>query len=153
MQCGVACLAMICRHYGMSYSLEQLSALCTPTTEGVSLKAISDAAHELGLETVSARVPESQLTSLPLPCILHWNQNHFVVLYKIDRDGRRFHIADPGKGRYTLTREELDSHWISIRNQGEPKGIACMLRPGDEFGKVISSISSSACSSVATCSS
>ena len=63
MQCGVACLAMICRHFGMAYSLEQLSALCHPTTEGVSLKAISDAARELGMETVSARVPESQLTS------------------------------------------------------------------------------------------
>ena len=51
MQCGVACLAMICRHFGMAYSLEQLSALCHPTTEGVSLKAISDAARELGLKT------------------------------------------------------------------------------------------------------
>lgn len=101
MQCGAACLAMICRHYGRLFPLNQLSRLCGITSQGVSLKGIADAAEMLGMETMSARVTERQLDEVPLPCVLHWNQNHFVVLYKIDRKGSRFYISDPGKGRYT----------------------------------------------------
>lgn len=135
MQCGVACLAMICRHYGRRYSLEQLSDLCGLTAEGVSLKAISDAARDLGMETVGTRLSEEQLKEVPLPCVLHWNQNHFVVLYKIDRSGRRFWISDPGKGRYKVDSAELASHWISTQSQGQPKGIALLMEPGEDFGK------------------
>lgn len=97
MQCGIACLAMICKHYGKEFSIEALSRYCFATTEGVSLLGISEAAGKLGLHSVCGRVSMEQIQQAPLPCILHWNQNHFVVLYKQKR-GKKFCIADPGKG-------------------------------------------------------
>ena len=83
MQCGTACLRMICSHYGADYSFDSLSKLCFATSEGVSLQGISEAAEKLGLHTVCGRVSLDNLAEAPLPCILHWNQNHFVVLYKV----------------------------------------------------------------------
>lgn len=139
MQCGAACLSMICCHYGSRYSLEQVSELCGVTTEGVSLKGIANAAEVLGMDSLSTRSTEKQLSEIPLPCILHWNQNHFVVLYKIDSDGNRFHICDPGKGRYTVSGKELAKHWISTQSKGEPKGIAFLIQPREDFGKIESS--------------
>ena len=68
----------------------------------------------------------------PLPCILHWNQNHFVVLYKQKR-GKKFYIADPGKGLVTYGRKEFMEHWVSTRSQGEEKGIAMFLQPTPLF--------------------
>ena len=90
MQCGVAALAMVCRYFGKAYSMSFLDSLCHPTTEGVSLLGISDAARRLGLDNVSARVGIAELPKCPLPAILHWNQNHFTVLYKISKNGKRY---------------------------------------------------------------
>ncbi len=89
MQCGIASLAMICNYYGRRCTVESLSRLCFATTEGVSLLAVKDAAEAMGLEAEAARVGIDALAQQPLPCILHWNQNHFVVLYKVSRGGRR----------------------------------------------------------------
>lgn len=89
---------MICSHFGREYSLDELSAVCDATNQGVSMLAISDAASELGLHTVCGRMTADKLCRLRMPCILHWNQNHFVVLYRVGRRGRKFWIADPGKG-------------------------------------------------------
>ncbi|MDO4526260.1 MAG: cysteine peptidase family C39 domain-containing protein, partial [Bacteroidales bacterium] len=84
MMCGIACLQMICKYYGQEYSQRYLSGICHATVEGVSLLAVSDAAKRLHLFTVSGRVSLEKISSdALLPCILHWNQNHFVVLYKI----------------------------------------------------------------------
>lgn len=82
MQCGIACLQMICKYFGRDYTLSALSKHCFATTEGVSLLGISEAADTLGLHTLSARATVDELAENPLPAILHWNQNHFVVLYK-----------------------------------------------------------------------
>lgn len=82
MQCGVACLQMICRYYKKIYSTDTLHQYCFATNEGVSLLGISEAAKKLGLRTVCGRITVNQLNASSLPCILHWNQNHFVVLYK-----------------------------------------------------------------------
>ena len=68
-----------------------------------------------------------------LPCILHWNQNHFVVLYGISGNGRRYRIADPGKGLVSCTRRELESHWISSVTDGEPSGVVMQLTPTRDF--------------------
>lgn len=135
MQCGVACLAMICQYYGKNYSLEQLSKLCGVTPEGVSLKALADVAGDLGMETISTRLSECQLSNIPLPCILHWNQNHFVVLYKISSDAH-YYLSDPAKGRYKVNGRDLAEHWISTKSQNQSKGIAFILQPTDDFGKV-----------------
>ena len=132
MQCGVTCLAMICKHYGKVHSIDALSQICHATTEGVSMLGISEAAASLGFQTTCGRTSIDQLPQTPLPCILHWNQNHFVVLYKI-RKGQKFYIADPGKGLITYTPEEFKEHWVSTRSQGEEKGIALFLQPTTAF--------------------
>ena len=132
MQCGITCLAMICRHYGKAYSIDTLSKICHATTEGVSMLGISEAATSLGFQTTCGRISIDQLSQTPLPCILHWNQNHFVVLYKI-RKGKKFYIADPGKGLITYTPEEFKEHWVSTQSQGEEKGIALFLQPTTAF--------------------
>ncbi len=135
MQCGVACLQMICRYYKGRYSTDTLHRYCFATNEGVSLLGIGEAACKLGLNTTSGRMTVEQLAQAPLPCILHWNQNHFVVLYKIRR-GKVFYIADPGKGKIKYTKEEFKSHWVSTSSQGEEKGVAMFLEPTPEFGKL-----------------
>lgn len=132
MQCGIACLAMVCKHYGKEFSIETLSRYCFASTEGVSLLGISEAANKLGLHSVCGRVSMEQMQQAPLPCILHWNQNHFVVLYK-QKQGKKFYIADPGKGLITYNRKEFVEHWVSTRSQGEEKGIAMFIQPTPVF--------------------
>lgn len=136
MQCGIACLAMICRHYGRNYSLAALSEVCFATVQGVSLLGIKEAATQLGFEAVALRLPVTSLADKPLPCILHWNQEHYVVLYKMRND--RFYIADPGKGRVVYDREEFCRHWVSTCADGGEKGIALMMQPGETFGTAAS---------------
>lgn len=82
MQCGITCLRMVCKYFGREYSLDSLSKQCFATTEGVSMLGINEAANTLGLHTISARATIEMLGEVSLPCILHWNQNHFVVLLK-----------------------------------------------------------------------
>ena len=132
MQCGITCLQMICRYFGREYSLDSLSKICFATTEGVSMLGINEAARILGFQTVSARATIEELSETPLPCILHWNQNHFVVLYKVKK-GKKFYIADPGKGKTTYNLEEFRRHWISTRSNDEDKGIAMFFETTPAF--------------------
>ena len=132
MQCGITCLQMVCKHFGREYSLDSLSKLCFASTEGVSLLGINEAANILGLHTTCARGATMMLGEVPLPCILHWNQNHFVVLYKIKK-GKKFYVADPGKGLVTYNLEEFKKHWISTSSNGEDKGIAMFLETTPTF--------------------
>jgi len=131
MQCGISCLQMVCAYYGKEYSLEILSRYCFATTEGVSLLGISDAATKLGFHTSCGKFTMDQLYKAPLPCILHWDQNHFVVLYKIKRS--KFYIADPGTELFTYKEKELKEHWLSTQSKGEEKGIAMFLQPTPAF--------------------
>ena len=105
--------------------------------DGVSLLGISKAAEEIGFKTIGGRLSFDTLTSeVPLPCIIHWNQNHFVVVYKIKkRRGNRYevYVADPGKGLITYTKEEFCEHWVSTKTNGEEKGIALLLEPTEQF--------------------
>ena len=132
MQCGIACLQMVCKYFGREYSLDSLSKYCFATTEGVSLLGINEAANTLGLHTTCARATTKMLSEVPLPCILHWNQNHFVVLYKVKK-GKKFYVADPGKGLVTYGLEEFKQHWISTRSNGEDKGIAMFFETTPAF--------------------
>ena len=132
MMCGVACLEMICAHFGKKYNQNFLSNICFATTEGVSLLGIRDAAVKIGLYTISGRLTIEELSSATLPCILHWNQNHFVVLYKVKK-GRKFYIADPGKGLITYTTDEFKQHWIEMGRDEKGKGIAMFLEPTQAF--------------------
>ncbi len=133
MHCGIACLRLVCRHYGKEYSTEYVSRYCFATAEGVSLLGISEAAGRLGLHTVCGRMDIDRLRQAELPCILHWNQNHFVVLYKV-KHGNRFYIADPGKGLLTCSREDMERRWVSTQTNGEGRGIAMLLKPTPDFG-------------------
>lgn len=128
MQCGIACLQMICKHFGREYSLDFLSKLCFATNEGVSLLGIDDAANKLGLKTLCVKASMDELDKISMPAILHWNQKHFVVLYKIKK-GRKYYIADPGKGLTTHTNKEMQEHWLSTNS----KGVAMMLEPTPHF--------------------
>lgn len=96
MQCGIACLAMVCRHYGRNYGINELERLCPASREGVSMLGISNAATAVGLHTVCGRATTDYLRRAVLPCILHWRQDHFVVLYRVSRGS--FYVADPAIG-------------------------------------------------------
>ena len=132
MKCGLDCLKMICRYYGKKYSDHFLDNIIGVTIEGVSLLAIDDASRKLGFNTKACKLGITKLASLPLPCILHWNQNHFVVLYRV-RNGKTFYIADPGKGLLKYNTDEFKEHWISTKSEGEDKGIALFLTPTPSF--------------------
>jgi bacteriocin ABC transporter, metallopeptidase/ATP-binding subunit len=123
---------MICSYFKKDKSMDYLSEQCFATTEGVSLLAIDKVASQLGLETVNGRVSVNTICNLENPCILHWNQNHFVVLYKVKK-GKIFYIADPGKGLVKYNLEEFKKHWISTQAGGEEKGIAMFLEPTPAF--------------------
>ncbi|SER12117.1 ATP-binding cassette, subfamily B, partial [Segatella baroniae B14] len=132
MKCGIACLQMICAYHGRTFCQDYLSNICFATTEGVSLLGIRDAAVKIGLYTISGRLTIDELSSATLPCILHWNQNHFVILYKVKK-GQKFYIADPGKGLITYTMDEFKQHWIETGQGEDEKGIAMFLEPTQAF--------------------
>ena len=131
MECGIACLAMVCNFFRIEYSIEYLSRICFATTEGVSLLGINETALQLGLRAISGRISINKLWEAHYPCILHWNQNHFVVLYKVKKN--RFYIADPAKGLVKYNLEEFKKHWVSTQSDGEEKGIAMFLEPTPAF--------------------
>ena len=132
MDCGPTCLRMIAKYYGRSYTLESLREKSFLTREGVSMLGISEAAESVGFRTQGVRVSLQELEELcPLPCILHWNQRHFVVCYRI-RKGR-FYIADPAGGKAVYTREEFRRCWVSTQVEGQESGTALLLEPGPAF--------------------
>src|SRR5680860_839916 len=85
MDCGPTCLRIVAKHFGRHYNLETLRELTWKTREGVSLLTISDAAEKIGFRTQGVRLTYEKLLEVPVPVILHWNQSHFVVLYKIKK--------------------------------------------------------------------
>ncbi len=137
MDCGVSCLIMTARYYGKSTDRDRLRLLSDLSKDGVSLLGISKAAEEIGFKTVGGRLGfETLAEEAPMPCIIHWNQNHFVVVYKIKKHNKgkyTVYIADPGKGLVTYTKEEFCEHWISTKTNGEEKGIALLLEPTEQF--------------------
>ena len=136
MDCGPTCIRMIARHYGRTYSLQYLRERCFITRDGVSLLGISDAAERIGMRTLSCKLSLSQLAvEIALPCILHWNQNHFVVCYKVTgKPGhRKFYIADPEIGKIICEEKDLKKNWLSMRAEGEEVGIAMEITPGPDF--------------------
>lgn len=139
MDCGSTSLRMIAKYYGMEYSAEMLRQHCHITRNGVSMLGISEAAEYLGFRTLGVRITMEQLThDASLPCILHWNQNHFVVCYKIKkgRSGRyRFYISDPASQKLCFTEEEFMRCWLSTKVQGQDCGMALLIVPGVKFGK------------------
>ncbi|MDO5664845.1 MAG: peptidase domain-containing ABC transporter [Bacteroidia bacterium] len=137
MDCGPTCLRMIAKHYGKHYSLETLRRQSFITREGVSMLGISDAAEHIGFRTSGVMISFEQLVNdAPLPCIVHWKQNHFVVVYDIKKDkknGYRIYVADPGSGLVVHDEADFKKCWISTTKDGEGNGAALLLQPGPEF--------------------
>lgn len=139
MDCGPACLRMIAKHYGRDYGLEDLRNLSFLSKRGVSLLGISDAAEQIGFRTIGVQIGWEQLSKeVPLPCIIHWNQEHFVVVYKIKRKNifqkqAKVFIADPARSLLKYTEEEFKNHWISTKSRNEDKGIVLILEPTQEL--------------------
>jgi ATP-binding cassette subfamily B protein len=128
MDCGAACLQMISKYYGVNYPLAVLKDKSFLSKEGVSMLGISKAAESLGFKTFGAKLDFKQLsTEAPLPCIVHWNQNHFVVVYKIKKN--KVYVADPGRSKLTFTVDEFNTHWVN----GTGVGAALLLEPTPAF--------------------
>ncbi|OFX84538.1 MAG: ABC transporter ATP-binding protein [Bacteroidetes bacterium GWF2_33_16] len=136
MDCGPTCLRMIAKHYGKNYTLQTLRDKSYITREGVSMLGISDAAEAIGFRSMGVRITfEQLLTEAPLPCIAHWKQNHFIVVYKISqRKGKTYvHISDPARGLITFTKEEFETGWANTRENDENKGLCLLLETTPDF--------------------
>lgn len=136
MDCGPTCLRIIAKHYGRSYSLQTLRDKSFITRQGVSMLGISDAAESIGFRTQGLRITLDRLIEdMPLPCILHWNQNHFVVCYEITgKEGNHyFRISDPARGKYKIDEQGFRKCWCSTKDGNEEAGTALALSPSPEF--------------------
>ncbi len=127
MDCGPTCLRMVAKHFGQEFSLTSLREKCHIDRAGVSLKGISEAAEQIGLRTLAVKIPLiakkgfPSLIEAPLPIIAHWNQNHFVVVYKISK--KFVWVADPAKGKIKLDHQTFLKSW-EVTNE---KGISLLL--------------------------
>ena len=137
MECGATCLRMVAHHYGKMYSAEAMRQLCAVGHSGISMLSLNEAAIKIGFRTVCGRMSVEKLVEQqPYPCILHWNQEHFVVLYKVERTRKgklKFYISDPGKYLLTLNEETFRKSWTSSDIPLEAKGIVMVLQPTPVF--------------------
>jgi len=134
--CGPTCLRMVAKHYGRSYTLQYLRERSFITREGVSMLGISDAAENIGFKTMGVKISFEQLQNeAPLPCIVHWKQNHFVVVYKVESEKLKVivHVADPAHGLIKYTKEEFLKGWLSTKTNNENTGVALLLEPTPKF--------------------
>ena len=138
MDCGPTCLRMISKFYGKTYSLQSLRDKSYITREGVSMMGIADAAESIGFRSMGVRITFDQLVDkATLPAICHWNQAHFVVVYKIEKKKNKtiVHVADPASGMLKFTKEEFVKAWASTKVEGELKGLCLLLEPTPDFYK------------------
>ena len=149
--CGAACLRMIAKYYGKSYSLDILRKRSFISREGVSLLGLSEAAESIGFKTLGVRTSFRTFIKAPLPCIVHWKQNHFIVVYdiKINKKDKQLQVegrpintirgyvkvADPARGLIKYSIEEFLTSWVSSKQDGENKGIALLLETTPDFYK------------------
>jgi ATP-binding cassette, subfamily B, bacterial len=129
MDCGPTCLKMIAEHYGRRYSLPYLRERCYLTREGVSMLGISQGAEAVGLRTLAVKIDYQRLSQeVPLPCIVHWNQTHFVVVYKVSKN--LVYVSDPASSLLQYPKADFLKSWLA---QGEIQGIALLLEPTPDF--------------------
>lgn len=135
MDCGPTCLRMIAAYYGKSYSMDFLREKCYLSRDGVNLQGINSGAESIGFRTLAVRIDFNQLNEeARLPCILHWNQRHYVVLPPQNYDHRRKRqkiiVIDPGIGLVRVTKDIFLKNWVS---SPDGRGIALLLEPTREF--------------------
>ena len=130
--CGPASLMIIAKFYGKYYSLQYLRDLCGITREGVSFLDISYAADKIGLRTVSVKASMHDIVDrISLPCIIHWNANHFIVVYKASKT--KIYVSDPAKGLVSYSHEEFKDKWYK---KGEETGVLMALEPMANFKQI-----------------
>ncbi|WP_242617391.1 cysteine peptidase family C39 domain-containing protein [Cecembia calidifontis] len=133
--CGPTCLRIIAKHYGKLISLKEIREISETTREGSSLLKLSDAAEAMGFKTIGAKLNFNKLREAPLPVIVHWNKQHFVVVYKIRKD--TVYISDPAYGLIQYSKEEFISRWIGNNADEHTKeGITLLLEPTPTFRKM-----------------
>jgi len=134
MDCGPTSLAMIAKYYGKTYSQQTLRERCYITREGVSMLGTSDAAESIGMRTMGVRIEYDKLANeVLLPCIAHWRQNHFIVVYKIKKD--IVYVSDPAHGLVKYTKAEFLNGWASTKKDGVDQGLCLLLEPTPDFYK------------------
>lgn len=137
MDCGPTCLRMIAKFYGKHYNPESIRSNSGFSKEGVSLLGLSEAAEKIGFRTRGVQISFNQISNeVTLPCILHWDQNHFVVAFPnaFRKSKHYIIIADPSKGVIRYTKNEFLQKWISTKiDNGDSVGTALLLEPCPEF--------------------
>jgi len=132
MDCGPTCLKMVAEFHGRKFSLQHLREKSYITREGVSFLGLSEAAEAIGMRTVGVKIPFGKLKEdVPLPCIAHWRQNHFVVVYRIK--GNMVYVADPAVGLVRYSKEEFEKSWAGTIIDEEKNGLVMILQPTPEF--------------------
>ncbi|WP_420552646.1 peptidase domain-containing ABC transporter [Tenacibaculum aiptasiae] len=130
--CGPTCIKIIAKHYGKTINTQQLRNLSETTREGSSLLGLSEAVESIGFRSLGVKLAYKKLLEAPLPCIVHWNKNHYVVLYKIKKD--TVYISDPAHGLITFTKEEFIQHWIGNNaDENTEEGIVLLVEPTPKF--------------------
>jgi ATP-binding cassette subfamily B protein len=130
--CGPTCLKIIAKHYGKNLNIQQLRNLSETTREGSNLLNLSEAAEQIGFRTLGVKLSFEKINEAPLPCILHWNANHYVVLYKIKKD--KIFISDPAFGLLEYSKAEFIKNWIGNNAEEDTEeGISLLLEPTPKF--------------------
>jgi len=130
--CGPTCIKIIAKHYGKAINTQQLRKLSETTREGSSLLGLSDAVESMGFKSLGIKLSFNKLLEAPLPCIIHWNKNHYVVLYKIKKDN--IYISDPAHGLIAFTKKEFIQYWIGNNaDEHTEEGIALLIEPTPRF--------------------
>lgn len=126
MDCGPTCIRMVAKHYGRHYNADTLRNKAGFSKAGVSLLGISETAEKIGFRTRGVKLTFEQLKEATLPAILHWNQNHFIVLIAISKN--KIKVADPAKGIIDYKSEVFKNHWLSSEDENnEQTGVALLL--------------------------
>jgi len=128
--CGPTCLRIISRHYDRNIPIQYLRSICETTKQGTSLLNISDSAESIGFRTLGLKASTKDLSTIHFPCLLHWNSNHYVVLYKIKKGN--FYVSDPAHGLLVYNKQDFERNWIGQENiDGE--GILLQIEPTPKF--------------------
>lgn len=139
--CGPTCLKIIAKHYGKVINIQSLRNLSETNREGSNLLFLSDAAESIGFKSIGVKVNLLKLEEVPLPCVLHWNNNHYVVLYDVPKNKKNsnnrknaYKISDPAIGLIEYSKEEFLKSWIGNNaDESTVEGIALLVEPTPKF--------------------
>lgn len=133
--CGMTCIRMICSFYGNDYPLNQIKSECDITKLGITVTDMVVYCEKFGLDCLPIKCEIDKFDCVPLPMILHWWQNHFVVIYKISRRGKEkyYYIADPSYGKIRLSEQEVLQQWLC----DNPTGIGILCQPSQHFNDIV----------------